>query len=199
MRAMSRVVTTTALGGLLFLLPVVVVLWLATQAFGLAQRVLAPAAHLVPAGNIAGIAAANVAAVALLVALCFIAGLAARTAMGQNFNRRLEHAILGRIPGFTLAKSAAQGLMGLQGGGDVQSAFAMVEDAWVPAFVMEQHANGDLTVFVPSVPTPAAGTVYILEPARVRLLPDVSVTAMVSVVMRLGVGLRAVAERSAPA
>jgi uncharacterized membrane protein len=90
-------------------------------------------------------------------------------------------------------KSAAQGLLGLETGSEVHTALAMIEDAWVPAFIVERHRSGLLTVFVPSVPTPAAGTVYLLEEARVRRL-DVPVTAMVPVIMALGAGLRELLE-----
>ncbi len=198
MRPLARIVSTTVIGGVLFLMPLLVVLWLGKQAVALTQRALTPVAHLFT-GDLLGVALIDVAVLLAIVAACFVAGLVARTAMGQDLNQRLERVVLGRIPGFTLVKSAAQGLMGLQTGTDVQSALAMVEDAWVPAFVMEHHANGIMTVFVPSVPTPAAGTVYMLGPERVRILEHVPVTSMVSVVMRLGVGLREVVESSARA
>mgnify|MGYP007054701099 CR=1 FL=1 len=58
---------------------------------------------------------------------------------------------------------------------------ASIEDAWVPAFVMEEHRSGLLTVFVPSVPTAAAGSIYLLPEDRVRRL-DVPVTSMLSVI-----------------
>jgi uncharacterized membrane protein len=198
MRPLARVVSTTVIGGVLFLMPLLIVLWLVKQAVALTHRALSPVAHLFP-GDLLGVAMIDVAVLLAILAVCFVAGLIARTAMGQDLNRRLEHVILGRIPGFTLVKSAAQGLMGLQSRSDVESALAMVEDAWVPAFVMEHHADGIMTVFVPSVPTPAAGTVYMLGPERVRILENVPVTSMVSVVMRLGVGLRDVVEASARA
>ena len=38
-------------------------------------------------------------------------------------------------------------------------AFAEIEEALVPAFIIEELADGRFTVFVPSVPTPFAGAV----------------------------------------
>jgi len=46
---------------------------------------------------------------------------------------------------------------------------------------------------VPSVPTPAAGTVYILEAARVHLV-DVPFTHAVGVISKWGAGSRALLE-----
>lgn len=193
MRRIVRVLATTVVGGVLFLVPVVLIVVLAAQALRIAGVILAPLAHLIPGQSIAGVALANVVAATLLVVTCFVAGMAARTAMGRHVNERFERLILRRVPGFTFVKSAAQGLVGLETGSDVQSALARIEDAWVPAFVIERHHSGLLTVFVPSVPTPAAGTVYLLEAERVRLL-DVPVTAVLKVVMALGVGLRDLVE-----
>ena len=51
-------------------------------------------------------------------------------------------------------------------------AVALVEmgDGLVMAFVVERHDDGAFTVFVPSVPTPAAGAVFIVPKERVHLV-----------------------------
>ncbi|MCW5890192.1 MAG: hypothetical protein KIT14_06530 [bacterium] len=193
MRAFVRTIVTILVGGLLFLVPVVLSVLVVSQALRLAARVLAPIAHVLPLGSVAGFAAANVIAGVLLLVACFVAGLVARTRPGVLVGRRLEHAVLRKMPGFTFLKSAAQGFVGLEGTSEVQTALARVEDGWVPAFIVERHRSGLCTVFVPSVPTPAAGTVYLLPPDRVRPL-DVPVATMAGVVMRLGVGLRDLVE-----
>ena len=41
---------------------------------------------------------------------------------------------------------------------------------FVPAFIIEELENGSFTVFVPSIPTPLAGAVYILTSDRVHPL-----------------------------
>jgi uncharacterized membrane protein len=193
MRAFVRMVATIVVGGVLFLVPVVLSVVVVGQALKLAAKILAPIAHLMPTGSVVGFATANVVAATLVLVACFVAGLVARTRPGMLVGRRVERAVLQKMPGFTFVKSAAQGFVGLEGGSEVQTALARVEDGWVPAFVVERHRSGLLTVFVPSVPTPAAGAIYLLEAERVRLL-DVPVAAMAGVVMRLGVGLRDLVE-----
>jgi len=49
-------------------------------------------------------------------------------------------------------------------------ALVEIEEALAPAFVIETLDDGRLTVFVPSVPTPFAGAVYVLRPERVHIL-----------------------------
>ena len=57
----------------------------------------------------------------------------------------------------------------------------------MPAFIIEKLDDGRLTVFVPSVPTPLAGAVYILSPDRVHPL-DIPFTHAVRVISRWGSG-----------
>jgi uncharacterized membrane protein len=66
-------------------------------------------------------------------------------------------------------------------------ALARIEDAWVLSFVVERHPSGLFTVFVPSAPTPAAGSIYYLTAERLKLL-DVPVSTAVGCIMRLGIG-----------
>ena len=57
----------------------------------------------------------------------------------------------------------------------------------VPGFIIEEHADGRFTVFVPSVPTPLAGAVYVLTPERVHPL-DIPFTQAIKPVSRWGSG-----------
>jgi len=49
-------------------------------------------------------------------------------------------------------------------------ALAEIEEALVPAFIIEELEDGRFTVFVPSGATPFAGAVYILSRERVHPL-----------------------------
>jgi uncharacterized membrane protein len=81
---------------------------------------------------------------------------------------------------------------------DVQVALARMDDGLLLAFVIEQHKSGLLTVFIPSAPTPAAGTVYYMTEDRIQRL-DVSVAAAVGCIMRLGVGSGELLDKVLPA
>ena len=194
MKAIIEFVKTTLAGGFLFLVPVVLAVILVGKALQLAGQVLAPVARLIPAEAIAGMVVRDLLAVTAVVALCFGAGLFVRTDAGRTLGDRLERAVLGRVPGFTLVKSITRGLVGLESGSEVSVALASIEDAWVLSFVIERHASGLFTPFVPSAPTPAAGSIYYLTEDRLRPL-DVPVSAAVACIMRLGVGSRELIEK----
>jgi len=74
-------------------------------------------------------------------------------------------------------------LAGQGQGGEWQPALVEIEDALVPAFIVEKVDDGRFTVFVPSVPSPLAGAIYILTEERVHPV-DVPFTQAVKVITR---------------
>jgi uncharacterized membrane protein len=68
-------------------------------------------------------------------------------------------------------------------------ALTEIEDALVPSFIIEELADGRYTVFVPSIPTPLAGAVYVLDRARVHPL-DVPFTQALRSISRWGSGAK---------
>ena len=66
-------------------------------------------------------------------------------------------------------------------------ALVEIEDAFVPGFIIEQFDGGMVTVFVPSVPTPLAGAIYILEATRVHPI-DVPFTQAFKTISNWGNG-----------
>jgi len=186
MRSLARLVARTFVRGIFFVAPIALLIILFVQTMRIAANALDPITKLISTDT-ADKLVADLIAVAMILGLCFLAGAFAGTAFGSGLSDRLEHIILRQIPGFSLVKSMTHGFIGMDTGDEVKTALAWIEESWVPAFVMERHKSGLSTVFVPSAPTPAAGTIYYLPDERVRLL-DVPVSAAVACVTRLGVG-----------
>ena len=84
-------------------------------------------------------------------------------------------------------KTIVHGVAGLDTNKKLASALIRFDDNWMLGFVIEQHADALVTVYVPSAPTPAVGSIYFMTPDRVVPL-DMPVMPTVSCVMRLGVG-----------
>lgn len=197
-RATGQSLLTILIRGVLFLVPIVILVLLAREAVGVLAGVMKPVEQFLPADTVLGFATVQIVAMIALALACFLAGLFAGTQLGANFNAKLERLILRRIPGFTLVKSMGQGMVGEHGADQVTVALAWIEESWVLAFVMERHGNGLNTVFVPSAPTPEAGSVYYLPDDRLKPL-DVSVQAAMGCIMRLGLGSRELVARALPA
>jgi uncharacterized membrane protein len=124
---------------------------------------------------------------ALVLLVCFLIGLTVRTAAGRGIWKRVENALFQKVPGYELFRSLTQRLAGDTHDNAWQPALAEIEEALVPAFVIEELEDGRFTVFVPSVPTPLAGAIYILSRERVHPL-DVPFAQILKVVSRWGSG-----------
>jgi uncharacterized membrane protein len=132
---------------------------------------------------------AEIASLLLVLVLCFLIGLAIQTATGRAVRRRIEQSVFEKIPGYSLFRSLTQRLAGESDGATWKPALAEIEHALVPAFIIEELADGRYTVFVPSVPTPLAGAVYVLSSERVHPV-DIAFTSAVMTVTRWGSGCK---------
>lgn len=187
MKGFLDFVKITIIGGLLFLVPAVLIILLVKNAIGLARKILVPVEKLLPVEKIGGVALEHLLAVVFILLVCFLAGLAARTSPGAKLNAWLEHTILRKVPVFGLVKRATREMANMETQSDFSVALARIEEAWMLCFIVEKLDNGLLAVFVPSAPTPAAGSIYYLTEDRVKRL-DVPVSSAISCIMRLGVG-----------
>ena len=125
----------------------------------------------------------------IVILCCFLAGLVVRTRPGLRAKNAIERNLLERIPGYALIRGLAARVAGKQEDEMFAVALVELEDALVPAFVVEEHEDRFFTVFVPSVPTPAAGAIYILARERVHLV-DVPFAKAASVITKWGAGAR---------
>jgi uncharacterized membrane protein len=183
MKTITKFLKVTLVGGLLVVLPVWVSLLLLLKAIKGALAMLVPIAKLLPQWFVHE----KVAALGLLLVICFVVGLLIRTGPGRRFGEWLTQHILDRIPGFSLMRGMTRQLAGKKGEQSFQPALVEIEDALVPAFIIEKHADGQFTVFVSSSPTPMAGAIYILQPERVHPV-DVPLRKAIVCITKWGAG-----------
>src|SRR5687768_6293525 len=171
MRTLYAFVKTTVVGGLLFLVPFILLFVVVEKAFVIAHRVIAPVAHHFPAEPVAGVSVASLAALLLVLVASFGAGLAARTAAGRDIAAWIERTVLTRLPGYVLLKGMVDDLGqfdALHASVRTEAVFVRIEDAWQIGFLTDRLASGELAVFVPGAPSPMSGSLYFLTPDRVR-------------------------------
>jgi uncharacterized membrane protein len=164
MKTLGRFLKVTLVGGLLVVLPLWVSLLMLFKAINGALKMLLPIAKLLPQR----IVHEKISAILLLLLICFVVGLLTRTQLGQRLGHWILENILDRIPGFALIRGMTRQFVGNKEETLFQPALVEIEEALVPAFIIEKHMDGRFTVFVSSSPTPMAGAIYILSPERVH-------------------------------
>ncbi len=177
---------TTIIGGLLFLLPAILVLIVLGHAMQLAAKVAQPVSKLLP-DAVFGIGGITLVAALVLVVVSFLAGLVARTDLGKRIARRFEISFLGGLPQYQIVKSMAEGLAKVENAEGVHPALVEIEGGWQIGYLIEPLENGWAAVFLPQAPTPMSGNIMYLPMDRVRPLDMPMVQAM-ALVKRMGVG-----------
>ena len=183
MKYAREFITSMVVGGLFIVVPVYLAVLLLLKGMKSAAVLVRPFARLVPDW----LPAENLLSLVLVLALCFLVGVVVRTPSGRAIRERLEMVFFERLPGYGLLRSLTQRLAGDSEQSTWQPALVEIEDALVPAFIIEELDDGRYTVFVPSVPTPLAGAVYVLQRERVHLL-DIPFTQAIRSVSRWGAG-----------
>ena len=183
MKFLRDVVGNTIIGGLLVLVPVYIAVLLLGKAMQTGASAVKPLADLLPAW----LPAEHVLSLLLVLLICFVVGLLVRTSRGSAVRQQLDRSVFGKLPGYEMLRSLSQQVAGRGDEAGWQPVVVEIEDALVPAFVVEKLDDGRYTVFVPSVPTPFAGALYVMGPERVHAV-DVPVGQAVRVISQWGVG-----------
>jgi uncharacterized membrane protein len=178
---------TTFVGGLLFLVPVVLLAVLLRHAMQLADKVAKPIAALLPVSQIGGVAVPTVIAVSILVLIAFLAGLLSRTPVGRRITHWFEESILGGLPQYRMVKSLADGLTQIESDDGIRPVLMRGDEGWMLGYQMEELPGGWRVVFLPASPTPMSGNVLYVEAAKVRAL-DITMREAMQLVKRLGTG-----------
>ena len=185
MKYIREFIVRTVVGGVFVVVPAYLAFLLLLKGMQSVAGLVRPVAALMPGG----IASQEALSLAAILILCFMVGVAVSTRVGRAVRRRIEREFFEQLPGYALIRSLTQRLAGESNETAWKPALIEIEEALVPGFIIEEHEDGQYTVFVPSVPTPLAGAVYILTPARVHPL-DVPFTQAIQSISRWGAGSR---------
>ena len=191
MKSLSAFFKATIVGGALYLVPVVLILLVLGKVHGVTIKLVAPMADMLQLQHLGGINLARLLGIVLIVVVCFLAGLFARTRVAQQFVSWLERAILSNLPGYSLIASLGADVAGVgETRSEMKVVLAHIEDAWQLALVVERVDATHSAVFVPGAPDPKSGSVYMMTDDQFKII-DVSIRDAMHVIKGLGIGSKA--------
>jgi uncharacterized membrane protein len=170
--------------GLLIVLPAwLAVLLLLQLLVKLGMLVKPLAAQMPPGVNHPQIIAALV-----FILLCLSVGFLVHTAIGRLIGKALGENVFNHVPGYQPLRNIARQFQDMNSSNGFKPALIEVEDGCLaPAFLIDNHTNGTSTIFMPSVPTPMAGSIFIMPSGRVHPI-DVPVTTLMKCISKWGAG-----------
>lgn len=183
---------TTSVNGFLILLPVGLAIVAIEELFDVAVLITQPIASYF-SGN--DLLSGTAIAVVLLFLLFFFVGFTARSRTGKYIGRWLEKTILEKLGIYSMLKHFTQQFNNNDDMEGYLPAVLTDGDTQVLVFIIEEHKNKRLTVFIPHAPMGVSGTVQCVSPERVRKL-NVSRVDILDCQRYWGLGTKALLEQS---
>jgi len=187
MKALGEFIRTTLIGGILFLLPIIVLIMVLGKAQNIAGRIMAPLVERIPVQSVGGVAVAKILVIGVLVLFCLLTGLFARTRLARRSVGWLERGLLSKLPGYNFLKGISESLAGFETDHRQEVVLARIEDAWQIGFLMERVEKDRYAVFVPGAPSIWSGSVYLMTEERFQRI-NISRAEAMKCLGRLGEG-----------
>jgi uncharacterized membrane protein len=167
MKSIIKFLRATLAGGILFLLPIVLLIIIFNKARLTMLKISAPLAKKMPDVLLFGLDGSNLLAIFLLIMICFISGLIFRAAIMRRLIKKLEENLLSYFPGYAMLKSITSDTLGRVDENNMKTILVQDGDAWCIGFLVEEDA-GFATVFLPGAPNPNSGDVKIVPTSSVK-------------------------------
>lgn len=161
---------TTVIGGFVFLVPIIVFIAVVGKAVEWASKLAKPLSTLIPIDSIGEIAVVNMVALIIVILLCFLAGLAARTTFGRKTVDSLESKLLTKLPVYELMKSKINAVVQAEKADNLKPILARFDDSWQIALEVERITGGTVAVYLPGAPDPWSGSVCYMTEDRIQPL-----------------------------
>jgi uncharacterized membrane protein len=191
--SISSAAKATLIGGIVFLIPGFVAFFVLGKVFKMLRSLAVAVGPRLGISGMLGGVLLDLAAIAALLLVCFLAGLVARRATAQRLRTKVDQVLLGSFPGYALAKGLMENMQQSQ---EAATSFVPVlvrfDDYWQVAFETDRTPGGIVAAYLPGAPNPWSGSVVFVLTERVRKLP-VSATEALKINRALGKGSEALA------
>lgn len=168
-RELVEYLKTTAIGGLLFLLPVGVIVFLLGYVYQTVVAIYTPIKPWIPVDSALGVTLLFAIAIALVLGSCFFAGIIARRTIGDSFSQSIESQLIKVFPRYAIYKDLIAGNVG---GSDASPSLTPVivksPQGFRLAFQSDVLPNGITVVYLPGSPDTWSGHVVMLPTEDVQ-------------------------------
>jgi len=174
---MFRFLKTTVIGGIVFMVPIVIFAMIITKALELTNKLAGPLSTMLPIDSIGHVAVVDILALIIILMICFMAGLAAKTKFARKQIGLLESRVLSKFPAYDFLKSKMSAVLQSEEVEGMKPVLVRFDDSWQIAFEVENLPGGTSSVFLPGAPDPWSGSVCFVTEDRIQsiesTLPDI--------------------------
>ena len=187
MNSILKIIKATFLGGILFLAPLILLVVLFEKGYHIVQKITVPIVNSLPRVKVMGFALQEVIGIVIIITVCFVAGLLAKTVYAKKLVQKIENNILSLVPGYVFIKNMQESILGFESKEDLKVIMVPTDAGWQFAFLIEQINDNEFTVFIPDAPNPWSGSVVFVEKKDIREI-EITQKQALACIRKLGYG-----------
>jgi len=184
---MRSFIRTTVIGGVLFLIPLAVVVAVLGKAFEVLKVLATLLSRLIPIETVVGIAIVEILTVGIMLLCCFASGLLARSSAGRSAYEAVDAILLQLIPGYAWVRVYTGDISDEEAERGLRPVLVQFDDQYLLAVEAERTDDGLVAVYLPNAPNPRSGALSYVTADRVKPLAA-SFQAVSKVLKDLGRG-----------
>ena len=176
----------TLIGGAVFLIPGFLAVFVLGKILGLLKSLALAIGPSLGIESTLGGVLLDVAAIVVMLLICFIGGVIARRATARRLRTKLDQMLLGSFPGYAFVKGLAENIH--QSEENASSFLPVVvrfDEYSQMAFETGRMPGGAVAIFLPGAPNPWSGNVVFVSAERVHKLA-IAVTEAIQIQRTLG-------------
>jgi len=187
MKSIIKVIKATFLGGILFLVPLVVLLIILEKGYEILKKITLPLVSNLPRVHFLGLAIQELVGIAIILIICLIAGIIAKTRGAKKLIQKIEDRILSFIPGYSFMKNMNESMIGIESNENLKVILVPTDAGLQFAFLIEEINENNFAVFIPDAPNPRSGSVVFVEKKDITEI-GISQKQAMSCIRKLGYG-----------
>jgi uncharacterized membrane protein len=186
MKWYSRAAKRVGKGIVLFLFPIMLLIFIFGKAIKIVQSIILPIKTHLPAERIFGIGILSLISLILILLVCYIAGMLTESKKVKSFLSLLENNLLIFIPGYAMIKSGARDAIG---DNDNEWKVVMIaeDDEWKFGIEVDKQPDGYSTIFFPEPPDAKSGEMKMIHESKLKRI-NLPVSKLVNVIRNYGRG-----------
>lgn len=183
MKRRINTATTTIVGGAVFLVPLVVVIFFGSKLLSFMEGLLQPIEARTGDLAFGGVAFTTIVALLLILIACYLFGLLGRTKQGRGVLQWAQKGVAVVVPSFGMYNE----LLNEIGGEGANASVVLVptDAGWTLAISFEAQGDGPRLVFIPGAPQWTEGSIALAPPENIRPT-DLTVAELIALLRRCG-------------
>lgn len=187
MKSLLRSIKTVLIGGILFFIPLIILILIMEKAFKLIKALLGPIVRFLEGKHLFGLGLEIIISIAVILFVILLGGIISRMAIARYSVNRIENAVLTKLPGYGIIKSMIDNIGRIEKEDSLKVVIAEVDDGWKFGFLSEDLDDGKSAVFLPDAPNPWSGSLVYLAQEQITRT-DIPITSVIKYLRTLGQG-----------